>query len=91
MFDPEMNRGYTCLGEETLDPLTQKRGDTKEGFYIGRDVPLEKANKDKFSGPNVYPSDDLGMVGWRETMDTYIVKAQKVCLELLQMIAEGLE
>ena len=31
------NRGWTPLGEETLDPARQTCGDTKEGYYIGRD------------------------------------------------------
>ena len=30
------NRGWTPLGEETLDPERQTCGDTKEGHYIGR-------------------------------------------------------
>ena len=32
------NRGWTELYEETLDPAHQVRGDTKEGYYIGREV-----------------------------------------------------
>ncbi len=32
------NRGWTPLGEEVLDPERQTRGDTKEGYYIGREV-----------------------------------------------------
>jgi hypothetical protein len=28
------NRGYTGLGEQTLDPGKQKKGDTKESYYI---------------------------------------------------------
>ena len=28
------NRGYTALGEQTLDPGKQKKGDTKESYYI---------------------------------------------------------
>jgi isopenicillin N synthase-like dioxygenase len=28
------SRGYTVLGEQTLDPGKQKKGDTKESFYI---------------------------------------------------------
>jgi isopenicillin N synthase-like dioxygenase len=29
-------RGYTPMAEETLDPGNQTRGDTKEGWYMGR-------------------------------------------------------
>ena len=32
------NRGYTAIGDQYLDPTTQKQGDTKEGFYLGRCV-----------------------------------------------------
>jgi isopenicillin N synthase-like dioxygenase len=32
------NRGWTPLGEEVLDPERQTRGDTKEGYYVGRQV-----------------------------------------------------
>ena len=37
--DTVLNRGYTAFEEETLDPSVQTKGDTKEGFYIGVDVP----------------------------------------------------
>ena len=29
--DPILNRGYTAMEEETLDPDAQSKGDTKEG------------------------------------------------------------
>jgi len=32
-------RGYTPFAEETLDPERQSKGDTKEGFYFGRQGP----------------------------------------------------
>ena len=28
-----------AVGEETLDTKRQKKGDTKEGYYIGREEP----------------------------------------------------
>jgi len=31
MSDKKMSRGYTAMGEETLDPANQTKGDTKEG------------------------------------------------------------
>ena len=43
LSDRVLNRGYTRLGEETLDPANQTRGDTKEGFYIGDEVSGERA------------------------------------------------
>ncbi len=58
-IDPVLNRGYTRMGEETLDPQNQPtRGDTKEGYYIGRDVPptSTRFNPCKLSGPNIWPT-----------------------------------
>ncbi len=56
--DAELNRGYTSMGEETLDPSKQSEGDTKEGYYIARDVPRDSDmyNPSKLSGPNVWPT-----------------------------------
>ena len=54
------NRGWTPLGEETLDPGRQSCGDTKEGFYIGRDIPPGHAQSPlPLHGPNVWPDSDL--------------------------------
>jgi len=62
--DPVMNRGYTGMEEETLDPARQKkgRGDTKEGYYIGDDVPVtdSRYNPAKLSGPNIWPEIEIG-------------------------------
>ncbi len=55
----QINRGYTGFEEETLDPVLQKgKGDTKEGYYIGREVPAESEEAKLFPlhGPNVWPS-----------------------------------
>ena len=65
LFDASLYRGYQSLGAETLDPANQKKGDTKETFAFGRDVPAEQANKDKFAGPNIYPGEELGLDGWK--------------------------
>mmetsp|Transcript_9109 Transcript_9109/g.13102 ORF Transcript_9109/g.13102 Transcript_9109/m.13102 type:complete len:103 (-) Transcript_9109:28-336(-) len=34
LSDSLLTRGYTRFGEETLDPINQKRGDTKEGEIL---------------------------------------------------------
>jgi len=63
----QINRGYTAFEEETLDPaLQQGKGDTKEGFYIGREVPAESEEAQTFPlhGPNVWPNAE-GLPGWR--------------------------
>jgi isopenicillin N synthase-like dioxygenase len=55
--DSELNRGYTSMGEETLDPTNQSTGDTKEGYYISNDIARDNIlyNPSKLSGPNVWP------------------------------------
>lgn len=62
------NRGWTAVGEEKLDPLRQTCGDTKEGYYIGREIPpghpLESL---PLHGPNVWPD----LPEWRENMMEY--------------------
>ena len=59
--DSVLSRGYTAMGEETLDPLLQKTGDTKEGYYIGREIAKTdpRYNPSKFYGPIVWPSADM--------------------------------
>ena len=55
--DPN-NRGWTPLGEETLDPATQTRGDTKEGYYIGREVgPSSDEYGKPLRGANQWPDE----------------------------------
>jgi non-haem dioxygenase in morphine synthesis N-terminal len=36
-------RGWNPMQQESLDPKNQSEGDTKEGLYIGREVPAESA------------------------------------------------
>ena len=59
--DMELNRGYTKMGEQTLDPSNQIVGDTKEGFYISNDFPEDSPmfNPAKLRGPNVWPVKEL--------------------------------
>ena len=91
LFNPVLNRGYTGLGEETLDPEKQSCPDTKEGYYIGREVPLDKSNADMFCGPNIWPDEAaLGLSGWRATMAAYHEQATTLCMHLLSIFALGL-
>lgn len=62
----KINRGYTAFEEETLDPTRQTRGDTKEGFYLGREVAMESEEARSFPlhGPNVWP-DPVKLPRWR--------------------------
>eukprot|EP00850_Spirogloea_muscicola_P004254 SM000018S03619 [mRNA] locus=s18:296361:299706:+ [translate_table: standard] len=69
------NRGYTAFREEVLDPARQTIGDTKEGFYIGKEVPAGDARSAKpLNGPNQWPAAQL-LPGWRETMEAYFEQA----------------
>ncbi len=71
IVDSELNRGYTSYQEETLDPSNQTEGDTKEGFYIARDVPVhdEAYNPSKLSGPNVWPTPAALTHGYEDNPD----------------------
>lgn len=88
----DMERGYTAASTETLDPTNQTKGDTKQGFRLGRHVPEENQNREIYIGPNVYPDEKLtGLVGWRETVDAYMEKAAQVGLALIRRMAKILE
>ena len=51
------NRGYTAFEGESLDPANQSRGDTKEGYYIGAEIPSDDPRAAKpLHGPNQWPS-----------------------------------
>ncbi|XP_026661399.2 2-oxoglutarate-Fe(II) type oxidoreductase hxnY isoform X2 [Phoenix dactylifera] len=53
----EKHRGYTPILDETLDPDNQVKGDHKEGYYIGVEVPEDDPQAEKpFYGPNLWPS-----------------------------------
>mmetsp|Transcript_3533 Transcript_3533/g.5254 ORF Transcript_3533/g.5254 Transcript_3533/m.5254 type:complete len:355 (-) Transcript_3533:976-2040(-) len=97
LTDPILNRGYTHLGEETLDPRNQPvKGDTKEGFYIGRDVPStsEKFNTAKLTGPNVWPTPEycsswteIQCEDFRRTMQQYFDAMSTLGLKVVQQLA----
>jgi isopenicillin N synthase-like dioxygenase len=94
--DPVMTRGYTAMGEETLDPSHQMKGDTKEGYYLAEDVSREdpRYNPDKFTGPNIYPTNIQGQldgIRWKETMMEYHEKMKNVCFQVIQLLALALD
>ncbi|EKX39267.1 hypothetical protein GUITHDRAFT_76562 [Guillardia theta CCMP2712] len=82
------NRGWTPMEEETLDPSKQTRGDTKEGYYIGREIPLEghPMSGKPLHGPNVWPSEEE-LPGWKETMERYFESVSMVGHRLLRLLA----
>lgn len=94
--DRKRNRGFTGMGEQMLDPDSQQKsgkGDTKEGFYIGRHVPLDHPEYDpaKLKGPNIWPTKDNCSLedcdGFRSRMEDYFEKASFVCIELSRLLA----
>src|SRR5690606_15445888 len=63
----KFNRGYGPFQEEKLD-AQQNGGDTKEGFYIGKEQTENEGNS-PVSGPNVWPSETGSE--WKENMLEY--------------------
>lgn len=52
-----------------LDPDHQTRGDTKEGYYIGREVPADSPEtRFPLHGPNQWPDETL-LPKWRPVME----------------------
>ena len=96
LSDSILTRGYTRFGEETLDPINQIRGDTKEGFYIGDEVDVQHMDPKKLKGPNVWPTNaNCSMTDeesrlFRDTMERYRREAVRVCMELVRYFAISL-
>jgi len=96
--DHEMTRGYTAMEEETLDPSNQTKGDTKEGFYIGQEIPKDHAlyNPVKLAGPNVWPG-ECGSCSisdhrkWKKIMQEYFSSCCDIGFRLQRLIALSLD
>lgn len=95
--DKVTNRGYTAFEEQALDVSVQtKRGDTKEGYYIGKDIPMNCPEYDpsKFRCPNIYPNETNSTLNnperFRETMDTYFDKMSDIGFKVVQLLALAL-
>jgi len=90
----ENNRGWTPMGEETLDPKVQKRGDTKEGYYIGRNVTADNPDpreKGPLRAENVWPDEELlGIIGWKSKMQSYYDEMTLLCKRLMKPFALAL-
>lgn len=91
LSDKTMSRGYTSMQEETLDPAVQTEGDTKEGYYIGRDIRTTDPRYDpkKLRGPNQWPSPET-LPDFRSVMEEYHNKVSKVAFRLVQLLAMSL-
>ena len=85
------NRGWTRLGEETLDPSSQSRGDTKEGYYIGREVPADSPEALlPLHGPNVWPPPAL-VPEFRPAMEGYMEKGVALARRVVRLLALALD
>lgn len=78
------HRGYTKYLDETLDVDNQTMGDTKEGYYIGResDSPLP------LHGLNKYPDESV-IPGWKTQVDNYFQALWKLGDQLLVPLAKA--
>lgn len=92
LADRTMSRGYTAMEEETLDPKHQSQGDTKEGYYIGRDIPPNSHLYDpqKLRGPNQWP-DVRTLPNFRSTMNSYHTKVSQIAMRLVRLLAQTLD
>jgi len=83
------NRGYTRWAEETLDVEKSTQGDTKEGYYIGREVPPDSPETSlPLHGPNMWPAD---LPGWRETMEEYVSAVITLSVRITHLLAMALD
>ena len=81
----QWSRGWTPLGEETLDPGVQSTGDTKEGFYIGREVGPDEQSL-PLHGPNNWPKSER-LAGWKAVMMNYHQACSSLGQRLVRLLA----
>jgi hypothetical protein len=86
--DPN-NRGWTPLGEETLDPGNQTQGDTKEGYYVGREAAPHEVGL-PLRGPNHWPDEQLLKINFKQPMMAYHAALTELCQKLMPVFAEAL-
>lgn len=84
------HRGWFRVGGENLDPEKQKQtGDLKEGFKIGRDLPLDHERVKAglpLHGPDIWPD----LPGWREVMQDYYDRLVELGKTILSAFAVSL-
>ena len=91
LTDKVMSRGYTAMGEETLDPAVQTCGDTKEGYYIADDFPQNHPlyNPEKLRGPNQWPSQQR-LANFKPVMELYLTRVGEIAMRVVRLIALSL-
>jgi len=87
----EDHRGYTPLCSETLDPEHQSKGDTKEGYYIGKEM-KENSGKEHLPlhGANVWPEEKL-LPGWKGHMLSYSKTMHCLASKILRLLSLALD
>jgi isopenicillin N synthase-like dioxygenase len=84
------NRGYTPMGDETLDPRHSKAPDTHEGLYFGREVaPDSEEGRLPLHGPNQWPAEQL-VPGYKDAVEAYIVAVRALGCRTLRVLALSL-
>jgi len=79
-------RGYEAVGGQVLD----KKPDSKEGFYIGIEIPIDDPRCGEFSmGPNFWP-EALSDEEFREPVMRYHAEGVRVHETLLRIMAMAL-
>ena len=94
VLQDENNRGWTPMGEETLDPATQVSGDTKEGYYIGREIAPDSPEFGlPLRGANNWPDESaLGLSApFRAPMRAYHAACVRLCRSLMRPFALALD
>ena len=91
LSDKSLSRGYTAMQEQTFSASKQTEGDTKEGYYIGRDIPMDhpKYNPAKLSGPNQWP-DPSKLPNFQRIMTDFHTKTNDLAVRVVRLIALGL-
>ncbi|KAK2597578.1 hypothetical protein N8I77_012357 [Diaporthe amygdali] len=84
------NRGYEVIGSQTLQEDTLP--DLKEGFYIGKDLPIEsekvKAHPELL-GQNMFPA-SLPDGDFRLPTEAYYAAVLDLAMRVLEILAKGL-
>lgn len=85
------NRGYERLRAQNFEK--RKKGDLKEGFYLGKDLPLDDdyVVKRRFGqGPNKYPEEVKDPKEFRRVMDEYHDTMIELAEAIMQVLAHTL-
>uniref|UniRef100_A0A7R9YQ36 Fe2OG dioxygenase domain-containing protein n=1 Tax=Chlamydomonas euryale TaxID=1486919 RepID=A0A7R9YQ36_9CHLO len=91
LLQDKNNRGWTPFQEETLDPANQTCGDTKEGFYFGREIAADSPEASKpLHGPNQWPDEAL-VPGLRDAYTRYFNALWALGTKLLRLVALALD